>query len=362
MFLCSKTPARIKCLLLFCIAEAVVGIELREHLVRYQQIAPHLGAIICVFWSFVFGVLALVEFCSSQIANHVNREADMRTKEKKENMKPASHTGKQKCDEAILDEREQKSDESEVDRGTQQADVEKGRRDEHPANGVQEATVQEENVAEHPANGVQEATVEQEKVAAKLTLCTCICRCMRCWAWILHSVGRDLRAVTWLIFSMGFFVLAILSEMGVLGPLLSVLGIYCFIGILSIIVICWIGAVIGAVIHKVVEKVEKATGGRLGKIEEAILKLASVETALKEAKDTMNEMKENAALKLASVETTLKEAKETMSEMGENAATFASEMKNAAGKLPDDFKKAANDAVNAACQRADEMKKVVCCC
>lgn len=147
-------------------------------------------------------------------------------------------------------------------------------------------------------------------------------------------MGRDLRAVTWLIFSMGFFVLAILSEMGVLGPLLSVLGIYCFIGILSIIVMCWIGAVIYNLVHE-------ATGSRLGTIEEAILKLAAIETALEKAKNTMNEMKEN-------------------------ASTFADEMKTAAGKLPDDFKNAANDAVKAAYQSADEMKKdieqMVCCC
>jgi len=271
------TPARIKCLFLFCIAKAVVGNELREHHDRYQRIAPHLGAIICVFWSFVFGVLALVELCSPKIDHHVNKEAGKR-KEKKERstMKPVLDTGKQQSDKPEVGEGEQQSGKPVVD-DRKQADVEKGGCD------------------------------EEEEVASKLTLCRCICGCMRFWAWILQMVGRDLRAITWLMFCMGFFVLAILSEMGVLGPLLSVLGTYCFIGILSIIVICWIGAV-------TYNMVIQATGGRLGTIEDAILRFAK--------------------------------AAESMHEMQNAATKHVEEMKNAANKHADEIKNVAEEMKN----------------
>merc|ERR1719480_132010 len=132
---------------------------------------------------------------------------------------------------------------------------------------------------------------------------------MRFWAWILQMVGRDLRAITWLMFCMGFFVLALLSEMGVLGPLLSVLGTYCFIGILSIIVICWIGAV-------TYNMVIQATGGRLGTIEGAILKFVN--------------------------------AVESMHEMQNAATKHADDMKNAAVKHAEEMKNAANKIKNAA--------------
>jgi len=130
---------------------------------------------------------------------------------------------------------------------------------------------------------------------------------MRFWAWILQMVGRDLRAITWLMFCMGFFVLAILSEMGVLGPLLSVLGTYCFIGILSIIVICWIGAV-------TYNMVIQATGGRLGTIEDAILRFAK--------------------------------AAESMHEMQNAATKHVEEMKNAANKHADEIKNVAEEWKN----------------
>jgi len=291
------TPARIKCLFLFCIAKAVVGNELREHHDRYQRIAPHLGAIICVFWSFVFGVLVLVELCSPKIDHHVNKEVGKR-KEKKERstMKPVLDTGKQQSDKPEVDEGEQQSSKPVVD-DRKQADVEKGGCDE------------EEEVASQ----------DEEEEAAKLTLGRCICGCMRFWAWILQMVGRDLRAITWLMFCMGFFVLAILSEMGVLGPLLSVLGTYCFIGILSIIVICWIGAV-------TYNMVIQATGGRLGTIEDAILRFAK--------------------------------AAESMHEMQNAATKHVEEMKNAANKHADEIKNAAEEMKNAANKHADEIKNV----
>merc|ERR1719464_133087 len=116
------------------------------------------------------------------------------------------------------------------------------------------------------------------------------------------------------MFCMGFFVLAILSEMGVLGPLLSVLGTYCFIGILSIIVICWIGAV-------TYNMVIQATGGRLGTIEDAILRFAK-------AAESMHEM-QNAATKHA-----------------DEIKNVAEEMKNAANKHADEIKNVAEEWKN----------------
>merc|ERR1711920_426799 len=113
----------------------------------------------------------------------------------------------------------------------------------------------------------------------------------------------------------GFFVLAILSEMGVLGPLLSVLGTYCFIGILSVIVICWIGAV-------TYNMVIQATGGRLGTIEGAILKFVN-------AVESMHEMQKH-----------------------------TEEMKNAANKHAHEIKNVAEEMKNAANKHADEIKNV----